>query len=60
MEKDAKPNLTMRGFGFIKTVKAAVEKACPATVSCAAVLALMARDAIWLVSDTTFGLLPSA
>jgi peroxidase len=59
MEKDAMPNLTMRGFGFIKTVKAAV-KACPATVSCAAVLALMARDAIWLVSDTTFGLLPLA
>ncbi|WVZ99101.1 hypothetical protein U9M48_044450 [Paspalum notatum var. saurae] len=47
-EKDAKPNLTLRGFGFIETVKAAVEKACPDTVSCADVLALMARDAVWL------------
>ncbi|XP_062179255.1 peroxidase 1 [Phragmites australis] len=47
-EKDAKPNLTLRGFGFIETVKAAVEKACPDTVSCADVLALVARDAVWL------------
>ncbi|KAL6839212.1 hypothetical protein ACP4OV_030884 [Aristida adscensionis] len=47
-EKDAKPNLTLRGFGFIETVKAAVEAACPNTVSCADVLALMARDAVWL------------
>ncbi|KAG0518679.1 hypothetical protein BDA96_09G197200 [Sorghum bicolor] len=47
-EKDAKPNLTLRGFSFIETVKAAVEKACPDTVSCADLLALMARDAVWL------------
>ncbi|KQK05559.1 peroxidase 1 [Brachypodium distachyon] len=47
-EKDGQPNQTLRGFGFVDTVKAAVEKACPDTVSCADVLALMARDAVWL------------
>jgi peroxidase len=47
-EKDAKPNQTLRGFDFVERVKAAVEKACPDTVSCADVLALMARDAVWL------------
>jgi len=50
-EKDAKPNLTLRGFSFIERVKAAVEKACPDTVSCADLLALMARDAVWLVRN---------
>jgi len=47
-EKDALPNQTLRGFGFVERVKAALEKACPGTVSCADVLALMARDAVWL------------
>ncbi|VAH08892.1 unnamed protein product [Triticum turgidum subsp. durum] len=47
-EKDAKPNQTLRGFDFVEKVKAAVEKACPDTVSCADILALMARDAVWL------------
>ncbi|KAF6990890.1 hypothetical protein CFC21_008038 [Triticum aestivum] len=49
-EKDTQPNQTLRGFGFVERVKAAVEKACPDTVSCADILALIARDAVWLVS----------
>jgi Peroxidase len=48
-EKDALPNLSLRGFGSVERVKAKLEKACPNTVSCADVVALMTRDAVWLV-----------
>ncbi|KAJ3674913.1 hypothetical protein LUZ60_005529 [Juncus effusus] len=53
-ERDAKPNLSLRGFGSIERVKAKLEKACPNTVSCADVLAIMARDAVWLSKGPTW------
>ncbi|KAJ3687022.1 hypothetical protein LUZ61_016186 [Rhynchospora tenuis] len=53
-EKDAIPNLTLRGFGSVERVKAKLEKACPNTVSCADVLALMARDSVWLSKGPTW------
>ncbi|XP_052136486.1 peroxidase 1-like [Oryza glaberrima] len=47
-EKDAPPNQTLRGFGSVQRIKARLDAACPGTVSCADVLALMARDAVAL------------
>ncbi|KAJ3687020.1 hypothetical protein LUZ61_016184 [Rhynchospora tenuis] len=53
-ERDALPNLSLRGFGAIERVKAKLEAACPNTVSCADVLALMARDSVWLSKGPTW------
>ncbi|PWZ58866.1 Peroxidase 50 [Zea mays] len=55
-EKDASDNrsLAPEGFDTVRSAKAAVEAACPDTVSCADVLALATRDAIFMSGGPFF------
>ncbi|OAY33515.1 peroxidase 27 [Manihot esculenta] len=53
-EKDAVPNQTLRGFNVIDTIKSAIEKDCPGVVSCADILALVARDSVAMVGGPSW------
>ncbi|RZC46270.1 hypothetical protein C5167_039210 [Papaver somniferum] len=53
-EKDAQPNLTLRGFDFIDKVKTLVEAACPGVVSCADIISLAARDSVVAIGGPTW------
>lgn len=47
-EQDAVPSYGLRGYEEVERIKAKVEEACPLTVSCADIIALAARDAVYL------------
>ncbi|KAL9229752.1 hypothetical protein vseg_005186 [Gypsophila vaccaria] len=56
-EKNANPNKnSVRGFEVIDAIKTAVETACPAIVSCTDILALAAREAVFLTGGPCYPL----
>ncbi|CAA6653933.1 unnamed protein product [Spirodela intermedia] len=53
-EKEAIPNLTLRGLEVIDAAKEAIEAACPGVVSCADILTFASRDSAALAGNISY------
>ncbi|GLJ15993.1 hypothetical protein SUGI_0264780 [Cryptomeria japonica] len=58
-EKEAIPNQSLRGFSLIDEAKALLEQHCPGVVSCADILALIARDAVFVAHGGPYWNVPT-
>ncbi|ESQ41778.1 hypothetical protein EUTSA_v10014171mg [Eutrema salsugineum] len=55
-EKAAGPNGSVREFDLIDRIKAALEAACPSTVSCADIVTLATRDSVALAGGPSYSI----
>ncbi|RCV46514.1 hypothetical protein SETIT_9G537300v2 [Setaria italica] len=53
-EKEAGPNISVRGYDVIEEIKTELEKKCPGVVSCADIVAASARDAVKLTGGPAY------
>ncbi|MCO5575256.1 hypothetical protein L7F22_029056 [Adiantum nelumboides] len=53
-EKDAGPNLSVRGYDLIDDIKTALEAACPGIVSCSDIVAYATRDSVALAGGPDY------
>ncbi|KAL5219475.1 hypothetical protein ABZP36_020159 [Zizania latifolia] len=53
-EKEAGPNMSVRGYDIIDEIKTELEKMCPNVVSCADIVVLSARDGVRLAGGPAY------